>query len=243
MKEADALAARGTWHLFEWCCEPDSLLSAWFQDHGQAATRLGLPQHDMSLRESVQKVVRQVRELASGGTNVLLWAALPCMPWSAWQRVNCQLSAATARHVDDIRNESWTMLALYCLALRQVLDVRPASDKGAVHAVFEWPQGAFAEVQRIPEMAQLLAVARRMLLPRVHVMGCRARALLKKPWRVQSSLTALREPLSRKCDHMHVHRKTRGLDAVQSGRYTPCLVEQISRVAGLCLAQGVASRA
>ena len=70
MKEADALAARGTWHLFEWCCEPDSLLSAWFQNHGQAATRLGLPQHDMSLRESVQKVVRQVRELASGGTDV-----------------------------------------------------------------------------------------------------------------------------------------------------------------------------
>eukprot|EP00972_Heterocapsa_arctica_P104944 15466327-Heterocapsa_arctica.AAC.1 len=36
------------WHVVEYCCEKDSLLSKWFSRHGHAATRMGLPEWDLA---------------------------------------------------------------------------------------------------------------------------------------------------------------------------------------------------
>eukprot|EP00972_Heterocapsa_arctica_P102538 15111325-Heterocapsa_arctica.AAC.1 len=68
MKEISAIPAKDElileqeknnrpWMLFEWCCEPDSLLTSWFEQHGHGAIRLGLPDHDLRLNNLVDAVI------------------------------------------------------------------------------------------------------------------------------------------------------------------------------------------
>ena len=76
--------------------------------HGQCATRLGLPAHDLSLDSVVADVVVQVKTVIDSGLRVLLWASLPCTPWGAWQSVNAgsKKTASQRARVERARVES-----------------------------------------------------------------------------------------------------------------------------------------
>eukprot|EP00972_Heterocapsa_arctica_P109365 16103606-Heterocapsa_arctica.AAC.1 len=69
----------------------------------------------------------------------------------------------------------------------------------------------------------------------VYSLRCVA-GFLRKPWRVQSTMVELREPLSRRCDGTHTHVTTRGLIAERTALYTPEMV----RVIGLALERAIA---
>ena len=45
--------ATNSWHFYEYCCDENSVLSTWCRKHNIAATRLGLPEHDMGEMKNV----------------------------------------------------------------------------------------------------------------------------------------------------------------------------------------------
>eukprot|EP00972_Heterocapsa_arctica_P021095 3105783-Heterocapsa_arctica.AAC.1 len=59
---------------------------------------------------------------------------------------------------------------------------------------------------------------------------------LRKPWRVQTNMVELREPLSRTCNYAHTHVTTRGRAAERTAYYAPELV----RCIGLALGRATA---
>ena len=148
------------WHLVEWCCERDSQLADWFTSHAQSAERLHLPEHDMRTRACARQVVRNVIQVTARGTNVLLWAAIPCGPWRSWQRVNMCSGASTAERIRLQRLESQRMLAVRCETVEQLLRLPRKAGCGEIHAAFEWPCGAYEQAATLPEMKRL-----RCLLP------------------------------------------------------------------------------
>eukprot|EP00972_Heterocapsa_arctica_P072490 10705347-Heterocapsa_arctica.AAC.1 len=74
------------WRLYEWACEPNSLLSKWFDDAGHSAVRLYLPAHDLRDRKCTSRFVWDIVENHKKGFLIVIWIALPCTPWSRWQR-------------------------------------------------------------------------------------------------------------------------------------------------------------
>ena len=133
---SSAAPGRRGWKLFEWCCEPDSELSAWMKCHGEEAQRLCLPNYDMSKEDVVAKVVRQIVTDEQDGYNVAVWISLPCTPWTTWQRINAKLGVRTAEHVQEERRRSVGMLRLMVGAMELLQERIPAE-----HLVraFEWP--------------------------------------------------------------------------------------------------------
>eukprot|EP00972_Heterocapsa_arctica_P105135 15492413-Heterocapsa_arctica.AAC.1 len=101
------------WHVLEYCCEPDSLLSEWFLRHGQEATRLGLPEWDLRTEKAARRVVELAKDTLAKGRHVLLWASLPCTAWCSWQRVNMQLGEKVVQKVNMEREESLGMVHLF----------------------------------------------------------------------------------------------------------------------------------
>eukprot|EP00972_Heterocapsa_arctica_P079641 11735710-Heterocapsa_arctica.AAC.1 len=64
-KFEDINAIRGgvrRWTFVEWCCEPDSLLSGWFLQRRLTATRLGLPEYDLSKVAEGRRVADMIIE-------------------------------------------------------------------------------------------------------------------------------------------------------------------------------------
>jgi hypothetical protein len=213
--------------LFEWCCEPDSLLSQEFEHQGGMAIRLGLPQFDMSQLSTVRSVIALIQHYVRSGACVFIWFSLPCQPWSSWQYINAAASVAknlthAAQELKASRQYSLHMLDLVIFALQQVLGPH-------VHAAFEWPRGAIAWTQ-VPTISNLIE-----LLPlRCDFDGCcfgvvdNNHRLIKKPWRVQTNSFDLQHVLHNQlCDQQHLHGQCRGQIAVASALYTLPLVKTI----------------
>ena len=74
------------WKFFEYCCAGDSALTQWFMQRGLAAQRLGLPDHDMSQRHEIDNLVQELKRRALQKQRSMVWAALTCTPWCAWQQ-------------------------------------------------------------------------------------------------------------------------------------------------------------
>ena len=101
------------------------------------------------------------------------------------------------------------MLRIFIDVVKRVLEVR--GDRVAV--AFEWPRGASG--WRLAEMGEL-----KSYLPHVcRFDGCQCglttvQGVVKKPWRVQTKIKELVEPLSRCCSMEHQHMTLRGRAAV-----------------------------
>ena len=179
---------REPWHVMEYCCEKGSLLSEWFLTR---TSRFGLPTSDRRTRHAAEDVVRRVEQALDKGERVLLWAALPCTPWSSWQHMNATLSVQTAERIELARQESLRMLRIFVDVVKRVLEV--GGDRVAV--AFEWPRGASG--RQLAEMEEL-----KSYLPHVcRFDGCQyglttVQGVVKTPWRVQTNVKELVEPLS-----------------------------------------------
>ena len=200
--------------FIEWCCEPDSRLTTWLATRGCTATRLHLPHDDMRRQDSAERVLKEVRE--------------------PWQQVNLQTGKHSAELIMAAREESKGMLQKACWVLRQVLG--PARQgQGQVHAVYEWPRGAYAATAGMEEMEEIMR-----LMPHICAFdgcryGLRARSgvPMRKPWRVHTTMIEMQAVLNKRCDQSHPHQTTRGEDAAMSGRYTA----ELARAAGEALMQ------
>ena len=139
----------GPWLLLEWCCEANSRLARWFKDQGHAALRLCLHRWGIRRTDIVNTVVVRVAEAARMGFRPMIWASLPCTPWSQWQQVNTTLSTATMERIQKERYESLCMVWQLARAVQQLrkMDV-------VVELAFEWPRTASG--WRHPDIKKLL---------------------------------------------------------------------------------------
>ena len=71
----DVVEDREPWHVMEYCCEKDSLLSEWFLGCGHAAARFGLPASDLRTRRAAEDVVRRVEQALDKGERVAVGGA------------------------------------------------------------------------------------------------------------------------------------------------------------------------
>ena len=210
------------WCLIEWACEPTSVLSAWFLDHGHDAIRLTRDVIDLSAASAVRKVMKIARERERQGFKFLVWAALPCTAWCKWQ-VNEIRNPKNTAALENARAETIRMVNIFGKFIRQL-----SRENSKAEFAFEWPRGAAGwredAVQRLgrylPHEAILDACA-------VGFQDSQGVPLLK-PWRMVSSTSAPTSPLSRyRCKRDHIHGCKRGKEAQRSGCYTFQLAEAV----------------
>ena len=91
-------------------------MSERFLRKGHNATRLGLPDWDLSTEAAARAVVHCAQQALEAGEHILLWAALLCMPWSSWQYVSASVSPQSAAKIEKARRESIQMLTLFLWA-------------------------------------------------------------------------------------------------------------------------------
>ena len=60
------------WHVVEYCCEGNSLLSEWFLRKGHVATRLGFPEWELRTRAAADAVVPKIHQAVDARQRVLL---------------------------------------------------------------------------------------------------------------------------------------------------------------------------
>eukprot|EP00972_Heterocapsa_arctica_P089518 13198818-Heterocapsa_arctica.AAC.1 len=64
---------------------------------------------------AARRLVLALRERSRKGLRSLVWAALPCTPWSAWQQYNlATVDWPTFRRIDDQRAYSVKMVGILC---------------------------------------------------------------------------------------------------------------------------------
>ena len=74
--------------IHEYCCHQDSLLGTLAQRQGHTIRRWGLFNVDLFTVKGVQTVADSIRKDLKSGLTVVLWIAVPCTPWCAYQRMN-----------------------------------------------------------------------------------------------------------------------------------------------------------
>ena len=123
----------GPWLLIEWCCEDDSKMAGWFLRAGHPAMRLGRPQWDLRDSGHVALVVAKVIEAARRGLKIIIWALLPCRPWSAWQQVNVAISETVRTNIGADREESRRMVQQLARAVRLLQEANVEAE-----VAYEW---------------------------------------------------------------------------------------------------------
>ena len=214
------------WKFFEYCCASDSLLASWFQRRGVEVQRLCLPDHDMSNDYEAKKLTDEIEDRTKRGLHSFVWIALTCTPWCQWQALNLQ--RGTAMTTANIEKERKTSLRLLEVLLKVVKKIRSGSAAdNLVHLAFEWPRGSFGwRLKIVQELQKLMTYS-------TEFDGCcyglvdQRGALLKKPWKVISTMPKIDEVLGRRCGHDHPHGLTHGLAAKISAYYTPAFADAV----------------
>lgn len=179
--------------------------------------------------KEVRNVIRDVRRRAISGAEVFVWAAVPCTAWCSWQRVNMRLGQGAAAKIKVSRVESEMLLEKFATFVEQIREGLENSAAERIHVAFGWPQEAFQNAQSSPALQRIITSLKQAYYFDGCMYGlCNADGdLCRKPWRVQTDWTALRQPLSWRCDRSHHHATTRGTAAHRSERYTPALVSEV----------------
>ena len=134
----DAVMEPGKIKLYLYCCAGGPLLAQWFLNHKQEALRLTLPDYDMSLKRNGRLVAEALRERARRHQRSLVWVALTCTPWCAWQNYNLRVcDGATVERIKKARVESEEMTNIVYDLVKIVLD--DTDVEPYVHFAFEWP--------------------------------------------------------------------------------------------------------
>eukprot|EP00972_Heterocapsa_arctica_P055323 8162870-Heterocapsa_arctica.AAC.1 len=68
----------------------------------------------MSRMSSARRLLQELRARARAGQNSIVWAALPCTPWSSWQHYNVRvMSDDNFWELEKARVESIKMLQIF----------------------------------------------------------------------------------------------------------------------------------
>ena len=211
--------------LIEYCCHPDSSMSAAWMVSGGQALRVCLPDYDVSRPRTVARIGDFARAAMGRGLNVRLHAALPCTPWSALTRILAAISQTYRLRRELQRSQSRRMLKLLVALLARLRGPK-------FGASFEWPAHCDGWSQSCPEIQSLV----RELPVQCVFDGCAYGLVsghgipMRKPWRVQSSCPRHAALLSDRCPgpRAHpLHERTTGREAKRSERYTPLIVKRL----------------
>ena len=180
----------------------------------------------MSKDYEAKKLTDAIEDRTKRGLHSFVWIALTCTPWCQWQALN--LHRGTQTTTANIEKERKTSLRLLEVLLEVIRRIRnnSAADN-LVHLAFEWPHGCFGwRLQIVQELQKLLTYS-------TEFNGCcyelvdQHGALLKKPWKVISTMPKIDEFLERRCGHDHPHGLTHGLAAKISTYYTPAFADAV----------------
>ena len=154
----DAVRRSRTKHLFEWCCEPDSLLMQEWLRGNRHGVRLALPDYDLSRAGVVNRVAYDMEDKHKAGDFVAVHISLPCTPWCTWHRIASSVGPDYAFRVEAQRKLSRNMLKLTISMLRRLLPYGPR-----FRVSFEWPRNSDGwNPRKCPEIRQLTQLATRM---------------------------------------------------------------------------------
>ena len=216
--------------LLEWCCYPDSLLSAVWMSQGRTAYRLGLPAFDLTTAEGVRIVNYIIDAHMNVGHSAFVWISLPCTPWTSWQRINAASNPEFMARNEEAKDTSRLILQLVINFLHRSF----CYYAGRFEAAFEWPRGAAGWKEALMEQLYI------MLPLTAEPDGCMygiqhsgSGEPLMKPLRIISSISTLQEQLWKQCNKQHSHDECRGTAAVNSGRYSvPMCQKAIEAIIG-----------
>ena len=211
--------------LIEYCCYPDSAMSAAWMAAGGRAIRVCLPDCDVSRLWEVTRIGNLAKAAMDCGLNVRLHAALPCTPWSALTRIRAAISHTYRVRRELQRDQSRRMLKHLVALLGRLRGPK-------FGASFGWPAHCDGWSKSCPGIQSLI----RELPVRCWFDGCayglqsRHGVPLKKPWRVQSSCPRCAALLRDRCPGASVHplhERTSGRQAKRSERYAPLIVKRL----------------
>eukprot|EP00972_Heterocapsa_arctica_P102093 15044171-Heterocapsa_arctica.AAC.1 len=73
------------------------------------------PENDMSKWSSAQRLLNDLQDRAVPGQRSLVWVALTCTPWCAWQTYNLtSCDKATVQRIEDANLVSLHMIDVLC---------------------------------------------------------------------------------------------------------------------------------
>lgn len=217
--------------IYEWCCEPDSRLTASFVGSGHEGVRFGLPEFDCSVMATAILLLQMIMMDIQVNSELIiwLWIALPCTFWSTWQHVNMVTSEESKKKILLGRRTSLRMIRVVKFIVDEIERMCLP-----VHICFEWPKNSIG--WNLPEIHGLVKKIPHMMI----LDGCRygvvsaqdRRLAVRKPWRIQTTCFPLSQAaeLNRVCDGSHRHAQCRGPTATMSGRYPPKFARAFTRV-------------
>ena len=206
--------------MFEFCCEPDSLMGEINASIGVDHFRLSEKNCDLS--DPVQgNSLRNMTQMFPGCD---LWASIPCGPWSPWQ--NCRRRSPKGDEKLRLKKEASERI------LKNFVKVADSVIEQGGHIAFEWPKSSAGWTNPV-----LLRFIKKHNLYEAITDGCalglvgsNGRPLLKR-WRVVTTSWRLAQNLSaHRCQHDAAfrHGEIRGKDAKRAALYTPKVVRCIT---------------
>ncbi|MCP4896673.1 MAG: hypothetical protein GY906_06815, partial [bacterium] len=131
-------------------------------------------------------------------------------------------------NIEKERKVSMRLLEVLLSVVRRVRERAVAKD--LVHMAFEWPRGCFGwRLQIVKELERFMMFS-------TEFDGCcygladQHGELLRKPWRVVSTVPNIDQVLGRRCGHDHPHGMTSGLAAKISAYYTPAFADAVGEM-------------
>ena len=187
---------------------------------------------DLTSENGVNKaieVIHQYRRLP-----ILLWVSIPCTGGSPWQRLNRSSGKCDPQKLDK-------HIQLYHSLMRSVCIVAAAGRPHGIRVAVEWPrQCEYWKSDAYQGFASTLSLDSVFLdgcmFGLVAVGGKHDGMPIKKPWRIDTNVSSMRQYLAHVCDGSHVHTPCAGSQTKRTEGYTDQLVAQIHPLVSLSIA-------
>eukprot|EP00972_Heterocapsa_arctica_P112182 16430382-Heterocapsa_arctica.AAC.1 len=175
----------------------------------------------------IQALVDELQKRAAAGLHSVIWCVLPCTAWCSWQSLNlARGSGSTTQAIEEERLVSIKLLRMLMRLLCKVVK----SSNSYTHACFEWPQNNFGWKLNIVRGLRDLQPYEACFDGCSYGLTDQFGELLRKPWRVISTLPEIGAALAKTCGHDHPHGQTHGISAKMSAYYTPAFANAVGNM-------------
>ena len=199
--------------MFEFACSPNSSMGNVFKDLDIPHVRLAKEYIDLESAVADEQLAYQLSQCVRPN----LWAAIPCVSGSPWQRLNLhRLGKPFKKKLEEKVKQSKVMFSKFALHAEHVL-------KAGGSVTFEWPRDC--EGWQRPDVAEFFG-RHKDVFHGVSFHGCAVGLTdengspIKKPWHIKTTSKALAEAFAdRQCPH------------TKSEKHTPAAGSRTSRTA------------
>ena len=178
---------------------------------------------DLTSENGVNKAIEVIHQYKR--LPILLWVSIPCTGGSPWQRLNRSSGKCDPQKLDK-------HIQLYHALMRSVCIVAAAGRPHGISVAVEWPrQCEYWKSNAYQHFASTLSLDSVFLdgcmFGLVAVGGKHDGMPIKKPWRIDTNVSSMRQYLAHVCDGSHVHTPCAGSQTKRTEGYTDQLVAQI----------------